>query len=261
VTDEITSTDHGPVRMLAINRPERRNAMGPTAARALQDALRAAEQDTRIGAVVLTGTGEHFSAGGDAHAILEVASGDEHTARLELMHAFHGLIEGVWNSPLPILAAVSGIAYGGGFNLALACDLIVCAENARFCQVFLRRGLTPDLGGAYLLPRLVGLQRAKELIFFTAEITAEHAETLGLVNTLRPDAQACRAHAVELATRLAESPPFAVSLTKKLVNASTTGDLHTSLELEAVAQTAALGGKDARDAFEAFAHRQQDRRS
>jgi len=246
---ELTVSDAGPVRVLAINRPDRLNALTTDTAAALESALTQAVRDD-VGAVVLTGVGENFSAGGDAGAIVErIDSGDER-ALLDLMRSFHRLVEAVWLAEVPVIAAVSGVAYGGGFNLALACDLVVCAPNSRFCQVFLRRGLVPDVGGAWLLPRLVGLQRAKELMLLTPEIDAARAERLGIVNAVVDDPVA---HAVELGGQLAERSRLGVALTKKLVNASTTGDLRTSLELEAVTQTVALGG--ARPSFEQFLKR------
>jgi 2-(1,2-epoxy-1,2-dihydrophenyl)acetyl-CoA isomerase len=243
---ELTVSDAGPVRVLAIDRPDRLNAMTTETAAALESALARAIGDD-VAAVVLTGVGENFSAGGDAGAIVErIDSGDER-ALLDLMRSFHRLVEAVWLAEVPVIAAVSGVAYGGGFNLALACDLVVCAPDARFCQVFLRRGLVPDIGGAWLLPRLVGLQRAKELMLLTPEIGAARAERLGIVNAVVDDPVA---HAVELGTQLAERSRLGVALTKKLVNASTSGDLRTALELEAVTQTVALGG--ARAGFEQY---------
>jgi 2-(1,2-epoxy-1,2-dihydrophenyl)acetyl-CoA isomerase len=248
---EVRVTDEGPVRVVAIDRPERLNAMAVSTATALERAVRAASEDPAVGAVVLTGVGAHFSAGGDATAILDtIEEGD--AALLALMRAFHRLVEEVWNSPLPVVAAVSGVAYGGGFNLALACDLVACAADARWCQVFLRRGIVPDLGGAYLLPRLVGMQRAKELMLLTPEIDAARAAELGIVNAVLPDADAAMAQALEWATLLADGPRYATALSKKLINSSTAGDLHSALELEAITQTAALQGGDARAGFAAF---------
>lgn len=245
---ELTITDSGAVRTIAINRPARLNAMTTDTARELEHAIRDAA-DGEVGAVVLTGVGEHFSAGGDAHTILDRIAQPDDLAPYDLMRAFHRLIEEVWNSRLPIVAAVSGVAYGGGFNLALACDLVVCAPNVRFCQVFLRRGLVPDVGGAWLLPRVVGLQRAKEIMLLTPELSAVDGKELGFVNAVADDPLA---HATSLATRLAAGPRLATALTKKLVNGSTTGDLHASLELEAVTQSLALRGTEAREGFEKF---------
>ncbi|HEX7659062.1 MAG TPA: enoyl-CoA hydratase-related protein [Pseudonocardiaceae bacterium] len=249
---ELSVTDADAVRTIAIDRPDRLNAMTPDTASALERALRDAAEDPGVGAVVLTGIGGNFSAGGDAHAILERIESTDERAPLELMRTFHRLVEEVWNSALPIVAAVSGVAYGGGFNLALACDLVVCSPDARFCQVFLRRGLVPDVGGAWLLPRIVGLQRAKELMLLTPEIDARRALEVGIVTAVVPDPLR---HATDLARRLAAGPRLATSLTKRLMNASTDGDLRGSLETEAVMQALALRGADARAGFEAFLRR------
>lgn len=248
---DVTSWDQGPVRVLAIDRPERANATATSTAIELTDGLRAADADREIGAVVLTGMGEHFSSGGDAYGILDaIAEGDEGAARM--MRSFGRLVEEIWNSPLPVVAAVGGITYGGGFNIALACDLVICAADTRFCQVFLRRGLVPDVGGAWLLPRLVGMQRAKELLLLTPEIDAKRAHDLGLVNVIEPDADAARARAVGWARELAGRSPVAMSLAKKLINTSSAVDLHSSLELEAASQTAALQSRPAKEGFEEF---------
>jgi 2-(1,2-epoxy-1,2-dihydrophenyl)acetyl-CoA isomerase len=247
----ITATDRGPVRVLTIDRPARRNAMGTATAEALELALRAAADDDDVRAVVLTGAGGHFSAGGDAESILEHVAGDD-PELLALMRAFHRLVVEVWESRLPVVAAVSGVAYGGGVNLALACDLVVLSEDARLCQIFVRRGVVPDVGGAWLLPRLVGMQRAKELMLLAPEIDARHAERLGLANAVEPDADAALERAVELAEQLATLPPYTVALSKKLINHSSGDDLRGSLEREAVTQAAALRARPATEGFEAF---------
>lgn len=247
----VTVADEGPVRILEINRPQRRNALDLAAAEQLHTEIDRAGREG-VGAVVLAGAGEHFSAGGDADAILDIVADPDDDAPLRLMRSFHRLVEAIWSCELPIVAAVTGSAYGGAFNLALACDLVVCSADARFCQVFLRRGLVPDLGGAYLLPRLVGMQRAKELMLLTPEISASRALELGLVNVVLPSAATARARACELASQLANGPRTAIALTKKLLNASTTGTLQSALELEAVTQAVTLRTATARQGFEAF---------
>jgi 2-(1,2-epoxy-1,2-dihydrophenyl)acetyl-CoA isomerase len=252
VSDELEVTGDGAVRVLTINRPQRRNALTAEMAAALRAELERAESDVDVGAVVLTGAGGHFSAGGDAETILHVIADSADDAAVSLMRAFHRLIETIWNSTLPVVAAVSGVAYGGAFNLALACDLVVCSADARFCQVFVRRGVVPDVGGAYLLPRLIGMQRAKELMLLTPEIGAEEASRLGLVNAVLDEPESARAHAVALATRLADAPRFAVSQTKKLLNASTTGTLQSALELEAAVQAGMLRSGTALTGFREF---------
>jgi 2-(1,2-epoxy-1,2-dihydrophenyl)acetyl-CoA isomerase len=252
VSTEIKVTDEGAVRTLVLAGPARRNALSLSTVDQLHDEVLRAERDDAIGALVLTGAGDHFCAGGDADSVLTAIADDGDDATVRFMRAYHRAVTALWQSPLPVVAAVSGIAYGGGFNLALTCDLIVCARTARFCQVFLRRGVVPDLGGAYLLPRLVGMQRAKELMLLTGEVDAETAYRLGLVNVLVDTAADARAQAADLARRLAAGSRLAVSQTKRLLNASTTGTLQSSLELEAISQAAVLRSPGAQQVFEAF---------
>ncbi|WP_181779560.1 enoyl-CoA hydratase/isomerase family protein [Pseudonocardia pini] len=247
----ITVTDRGPVRILAVDRPDRRNALTTGVVAELEATLRATADDGEVGAVVLTGVGGHFSAGGDVGDILDHVAGDD-PELLALLRAFHRLVVEIWESPLPVVAAVSGIAYGGGFNLALACDLVVLSADARLCQVFVKRGVVPDVGGAWFLPRLVGMQKAKELMLLAPEIGAAEAERLGLANAVEPDPEAALEKAVEMAEQLAELPAYTVALAKKLVNHSADDDLRGSLEREAVSQAAALRSGPAVEGFEAF---------
>jgi 2-(1,2-epoxy-1,2-dihydrophenyl)acetyl-CoA isomerase len=250
MSSDLLVEDRDAVRILMINRPARRNALTADTV----DELRAQvqEADSSIGALVLTGTGGHFSAGGDAGAILDVIAEDSGPALISFMRRFHGLIKAIWRSDRPVIAAVSGIAYGGGFNLALACDHVICSADARFCQVFLRRGLIPDLGGTYLLPRLVGVLRAKELMLRATELGAAQARELGLVNAVAADPAAALEAAVSVAAELAAGPRLATALTKQMINSSMTGTLESSLEREVLAQVAALQAGPARAQFEAF---------
>lgn len=250
--EEITVSDEGRVRVLTIDRPQRRNAIAPDTVAALESALRAAADDSAVGAVVLRGADGHFSAGGDADSVLSAVESGEDSELLALMRAFHRLVVEIWESPLPVVAAVSGSAYGGGFNLALACDLVVLSADARLCQVFVRRGVVPDVGGAYLLPRLVGMQRAKEYMLTAPVIDAARALELGLANAVEPDPDAALARAVELASQIAELPSYTVALTKKLMNHGLDADLRGALELEAVSQAAALRSSAATAGFEAI---------
>ncbi|MFR9806016.1 enoyl-CoA hydratase/isomerase family protein [Pseudonocardia sp. RS010] len=249
---EIGVSDEGRVRVLSIERRARRNAIAPSTVAALEAALRAAADDPRVGAVVLCGAGGHFSAGGDADAVLTAVGSGEDTALLALMRAYHRLVVEIWESPLPVVAAVSGSAYGGGLNLALACDLVVLSAEARLCQVFVRRGVVPDVGGAYLLPRLVGMQRAKELMLLAPVIDADRALELGLANAVEPDPEAALARARALAGEMAELPAYTVALTKKLLNHGLDADLRGALELEAVSQAATLRSAAATAGFEAI---------
>lgn len=250
---EVLLEDRGAVRVLTINRPHHRNALTADVVDELRLHIQA--RDAAIGALVLTGADGHFSAGGDAADILDVIGQGSDQALMAFMGRFHLLVEAIWTSDLPVIAAVSGIAYGGGFNLALACDQVICSAEARFCQVFLRRALVPDLGGTYLLPRLIGVLRAKELMLRATEIKAPEARELGLVNMVAADPAAALEEAVSLAAVLADGPRLAIALTKQMINASTAGTLRSSLEREALAQTTALRAADARAQFEAFLRR------
>ncbi|MFY9927744.1 MAG: enoyl-CoA hydratase/isomerase family protein [Streptosporangiaceae bacterium] len=251
-------SDHGPVRLLTIDRPRRRNALTPGLVARLCQQVEAAGRDPAVGAIVLAGAGGHFCAGGDAQAITEVIGAGSQQAAIAFMRHFQALVEALWTSDLPVVAAVSGIAYGGGFNLALACDLIITSADARFCQVFLRRGLIPDLGGAYLLPRLVGVQRAKELMLRTREIGAAEAREMGLVSSVTADPDAALAEALSAGAELAARPRLAVTLTKHLINSGTDGSLQSSLEQEALSQAAALSTQEAADGFAAFTRQRRD---
>ncbi|KQY57216.1 MULTISPECIES: enoyl-CoA hydratase/isomerase family protein [unclassified Nocardioides] len=255
MSTEILVRDDGPVRVLTMSGPSRINSIGASTAEQLCDEVVAAERDDRVHAMVLTGEGEHFSSGGDAEGVLEAGLSRDDDAMIRFMRSYQRAALTIWNSPLPVVASVAGIAYGGAFNLALSCDLIVCSENARFCQVFLRRGVVPDFGGAYLLPRLVGMQKAKELMLLADEIDAGTAERLGLVNFVVPSAEESLSTATGLAHRLAAQSRMAMSMTKRLLNASTGGTLQSSLELEALSQASVLGSQSAQKSFEGFRER------
>ncbi|WP_067430620.1 enoyl-CoA hydratase/isomerase family protein [Nocardioides jensenii] len=252
---QILVTDDGPVRTLTMSGPSRLNSIAASTAEDLCDAVVAAERDDHVHALVLTGEGEHFSSGGDAEGVLEAGVREDDDAMIRFMRSYQRAALAIWNSPLPVVASVAGIAYGGAFNLALSCDLLVCAENARFCQVFLRRGVVPDFGGAYLLPRLVGMQRAKELMMLADEIDAGTAQRLGLVNFVVESADESLSTATGLAHRLAAQSRMAMSMTKRLLNASSGGTLQSSLELEALSQASVLGSNSARMSFEHFRER------
>ncbi|MGO4759092.1 enoyl-CoA hydratase/isomerase family protein, partial [Streptomyces sp. 2MCAF27] len=154
----------------------------------------------------------------------------------------------------PVIAAVNGTAAGLGAHLAFACDLVIAAESARFIEVFVRRGLVPDGGGAYLLPRLIGPQRAKELLFFGDSLSAAEAERIGLVNRVVPDGELAKT-AREWAERLAAGPTRAIALTKQLVNGSLEADRAAAFAAEAAAQEINMTTADAQEGVRAFAER------
>ncbi|MFJ9892650.1 enoyl-CoA hydratase/isomerase family protein [Streptomyces sp. NPDC091280] len=242
------------VAHLTLNRPETLNALTPPQRDRLIGLLAECSADASVRAVVLTGTGRGFCAGADLRggaAGGERVAGDvARTIRLGAQR----LIAAVLDCEKPVIAAVNGTAAGLGAQLALACDLVLAAESARFIEVFVRRGLVPDGGGAYLLPRLIGPQRAKELMFFGDALSAADAERLGLVNRVVPDGDLAKT-ADAWAQRLATGPTRALALTKQLVNASLDSDRSTAFAAEATAQEINMTTSDAQEGVASFVER------
>ncbi|MFI8392126.1 enoyl-CoA hydratase/isomerase family protein [Streptomyces sp. NPDC085540] len=243
------------VSWITLNRPEAMNAVTWDQRERVIALLGEASADPAVRAVVITATGKGFCAGADLRggpaAGGERVAGD--VARMIRLGA-QRLITAVLDCEKPVLAAVNGTAAGIGAHLALACDLVIAAEPARFIEVFVRRGLVPDGGGAYLLPRLVGPQKAKELMFFGDAVPAAEAERLGLVNRVVP-AQELEATAREWAERLAQGPTRALAMTKQLVNASLDGDRAAALAAEATAQEINMTTADANEGVASFVER------
>ncbi|WP_399134890.1 enoyl-CoA hydratase/isomerase family protein [Streptomyces sp. Li-HN-5-11] len=249
--------DH--VSHIALDRPEALNALTPALRDRLIGLLGEASGDADVRAVVLTGTGRGFCAGADLRggpaagegvAAERVAGDVARTLRLGAQR----LVAAVLDCEKPVIAAVNGTAAGLGVHLALACDLVLAAESARFIEVFVRRGLVPDGGGAYLLPRLIGPHRAKELMFFGDALSAADAERLGLVNRVVPGEELDKT-ARAWAERLATGPTRALALTKQLVNASLDADRATAFAAEAAAQEINMTTADAREGVRSFVER------
>jgi 2-(1,2-epoxy-1,2-dihydrophenyl)acetyl-CoA isomerase len=242
----------GHVAILRMDREARLNALGVELVDDVVAALNELEADAEVRAVVLAGAGRAFSSGGDLADVGARVAGGEPEARIAVMGSLHHLITGLRNSRLPIVAAVSGPAYGAGFSTALACDLIVAAADARFCQVFVRRNLVPDLGSAWLLPRTVGTHAAKELMLLGEEIDAARAKELGIVNRLVDTADDALAEAIGLAEKLATPIPAVMTMAKDLINRGEGTTLEDSLRIEALAQAIALGTDETLGAMRAF---------
>ncbi|WP_405960966.1 enoyl-CoA hydratase-related protein [Streptomyces sp. NBC_00024] len=243
------------VSWITLNRPEAMNALTPDQREHLIRLLSDASADPAVRAVVITATGRGFCAGADLRGT--TASGGERLAgdvARTIRLGAQRLISAVLDCEKPVIAAVNGTAAGIGAHLALACDLVLAAEEARFIEVFVRRGLVPDGGGAYLLPRLVGPQRAKELMFFGDALSAADAERLGLVNRVVA-AQDLEKTAREWAERLAAGPTRALALAKHLVNASLDTDRATAFAAEAAAQEINMTTRDAQEGVASFVER------
>ncbi|MFG2224148.1 enoyl-CoA hydratase/isomerase family protein [Streptomyces sp. NPDC048644] len=249
------TTDNG-VSWLTLNRPKAMNALTHDQREHLIGRLADASADPDVRAVVITATGKGFCAGADLRGAPAARPGERvagDVARL-IRSGAQRFIGAVLDCEKPVIAAVNGTAAGLGAHLAFACDLVLAAESARFIEVFVRRGLVPDGGGAYLLPRLIGPQRAKELMFFGDALPASDAERLGLVNRVVPD-DALEKTAREWAERLAAGPTRAITLTKQLVNASLDAGRSTAFAAEATAQELNMTTADAQEGVASFVAR------
>jgi len=246
------------VAWIRLNRPEARNAVNAPMREEFLAALLEARGDTAVRAVVLTGEGKAFCAGADLAGARGSSPASPGAIRDAMRQSSQRLIRALWELEKPTLAAVHGVAAGLGAHLAFACDLVIAAEEARFIEVFVRRGLAVDAGGAFLLPRLIGLQKAKELVFFGEDVTADEAHRIGLVNRVVPLASMLAA-AREWAERLAAGPTFALGLSKRLLNRSLESSLETCLEEEALAQALVAQSEDMREGMLAFAEKRAPR--
>ncbi|GAA3378360.1 enoyl-CoA hydratase/isomerase family protein [Streptomyces racemochromogenes] len=254
--DEILHRTDAGVSWITLNRPDAMNALTREQRERVIALLDAASGDPGVRAVVITATGKGFCAGADLRSGSANASGERvagDVARMIRLGA-QRLITAVLDCEKPVIAAVNGTAAGIGAHLALACDLVIAADTARFVEVFVRRGLVPDGAGAYLLPRLIGPQKAKELMFFGDAVPAAEAARLGLVNKVVP-ADGLEAAAREWAERLAQGPTRALALTKQLVNASLDGDRAHALAAEANAQEINMTTADAKEGVASFVER------
>jgi len=241
---------------LTLDRPERRNAIDADLREALLAGLERVAGDPDVRAVVLTATGDVFCPGADLWDDRRPIPDPTHpgTARAMMKQNSQRLLRAVLDLEKPIVAAVNGTAAGLGAHLALACDLVVMAAEARLIEVFSRRGLAIDAAGAYLLSRLVGLLHAKELVLFGDDVSAADALRLGLCNRVVPRAELVRA-AREWGMRLAEGPTFALGLSKRLLERAYTSSLDTCLEEEALAQSLVARSEDMAEGVRAFAER------
>ncbi|MGB7858994.1 MAG: enoyl-CoA hydratase-related protein [Acidimicrobiia bacterium] len=245
----LNSSDEGEIRWLTINRPERRNAIPFDGFPHLRDHFREFERsDQRV--LVVTGAGGAFCAGADLNpdGREELSSVVDRHRRMKVIDetatALHRITK-------PTIAAVDGVAVGAGMNLALGCDVVVAAESARFSEIFVRRGLTVDFGGTWLLPRIVGLQRAKELALSGRMIEADEALRLGLVIAVVA-IDGLADHVRQIATGFLSGAPVGQMFTKQALNASFEMSFAEAVSWESQSQAIALGTEDSTEGIEAF---------
>lgn len=244
------------IAKIVLNRPEAMNALSTDLAMELIEVFQDLATKDNIRAVILTATGKAFSAGGDVKQMATVL-GDDAPAKFRLaLDIYHKLILLMRQLSKPIIAAINGVAAGAGFNLALACDVRIAAESAKFSQAFIRIGLIPDFGGTFFLPRIVGSAKAMELMMTGELIDAEKANQLGIVNLVVKNNELDET-ANFFAQQASSLPTSAIGRLKKLLDSSFTSSLTEQLELEAQMQMEASATEDFREGVKAFVEKRQ----
>jgi len=236
---------------VTMNRPEKKNAANAAMWNELLATFREIGANDQDRVVVLTGAGGAFCSGADVSGM-----GGRETHGLANMRHISDVAMSIYRLPQPTIAKVRGVAAGAGMNIALLCDLIVASDNARFSEIFARRGLTIDFGGSWALPRRVGMHRAKELTLLTDIIDAAEADRIGLVNRVVPDADLDK-FVDDWASRLAAGPPIALTQSKRLLNNAIGATLGQALDEEGAAQTVNMSTKDTAEAVSAFLEKRE----
>ncbi len=259
VTYEVTDG----IARITINAADQGNSLNAMMRDQLTDWFEWASSDLAVRCIVFTGAGErHFCTGANLggpqkptppipEGAPDRSVGD--AARL-IKRGWQRLVASILDCDKPVIAAVNGTAAGGGAHLVLACDLVVMADHAKLVEVFVKRGIMPDAGGAYLLPRIVGPQITKELMFLADDVPAARCEQLGIANRVVPGAELAGT-VDEIAGRLAQAPTKALALTKWLVNRSFESSRHTAFEEEAFAQDLLTASGDFAEGLDAFRER------
>jgi len=247
------------VAILTLNRPDALNALTVTMAGDFKNAF-AAAADQGARAIILTGAGRAFCAGGDLREMQQIAKQEGRLDAFfdEPLRLLHECVLLIMQAPLPVIAAVNGAASGAGFNLALACDLVIAGESAKFNQAFIKIGLTPDCGATFILPRLVGWKRATELLFTGDLIGARQAAEMGMINSVFADDE-LMSRVMEMAERLAQAPTAAIAQIKMLLEASAVNDYGGQLDLERKTQIESGKTKDFVEGVSAFLEKRPPR--
>jgi enoyl-CoA hydratase/carnithine racemase len=258
MTEILTRSATDGIVTLMLNLPDQRNPIsGADMIDALSDAIEAADADPSTRVVILTGAGSAFSTGGNIHS-MKPGGGLVDAAPMQTRRNYR---RGIQRLPLlfekievPVIAAVNGPAIGAGCDLACMCDIRIAAESARFAESFVKLGIVPGDGGAWLLPRVVGFSKACELAFTGDVISSQEALAYGLVSQVVPDAELMDT-VLALATRIAVNPPNAVRLTKRLMREARLSSLSVILELSAAAQALAHTTEEHAEAVDSFVNR------
>jgi 2-(1,2-epoxy-1,2-dihydrophenyl)acetyl-CoA isomerase len=253
--EKITYGVSNGIATVTLNRPDAFNALDMQLARELHDAIIESSEDEAVRVVVLTGTGRAFCAGGDVKGFCDTI--DTIGAHVKRMTTeLHGAVSRMIRMPKPVISAVNGVAAGGGMSLALAGDLILATESARFTMAYTQIGASPDGSSTFTLPRLVGVKCALELTLLNPVLSAQEAKEWGIVNRVFPDDQ-FQAEVQNIAAQLAQGPTLAYGRTKALFYSSTSETLETQMEYETLHIAASGKTADFREGVAAFAEKRQ----
>ena len=241
---------------VTLNRPDAMNALGGGMRQEILAALETAVADSEVKVIVITGSGKAFCAGGDVKEFVSGATRAEATLSIDQRPTRDKVVLLIQAAGKPVIASVNGVAAGGGCNLALACDMRIASDRARFGQTFVRRGVHPDWGGAWFLPRLVGYAKAAELIFSGEVIDAQEAFRIGLVNKLVPHGELPKA-TKEFAMKFLKSAPIPVALAKKALQNYSRIDLAQALDYERLVQAVCWNTEDRAEGMKSFLEKRE----
>ncbi|MBP6447111.1 MAG: 2-(1,2-epoxy-1,2-dihydrophenyl)acetyl-CoA isomerase [Saprospiraceae bacterium] len=236
------------VATITLDRPDKFNSFIRPMALAMQEALDNAAQDASVRCLVIAGSGKAFSAGQD---LAEATAPNGPDLNKILTEHYNPIITRIRNISKPVIAAVNGVAAGAGANIALACDIVLVTESASFIQAFSKIGLIPDSGGTFMLPRLIGFQRASALMMTGEKVSARDACMMGMVYKVYPD-EVFMDEVLKMAGTIAQMPTYGLALTKKALNQSLTNNLEQQLALEDELQTLAGNSEDYKEGTSAF---------
>jgi enoyl-CoA hydratase/carnithine racemase len=256
MADLLLTEQIGSILIITLNQPERRNPISDVAVvDAICSAFEAADQDMSVRCIILTGAGSAFCSGGDLKQMRPDSGGLRSSFPAQTRRNYK---YGIQRLPLmfqalevPVVAAINGPAIGAGCDLACLCDVRIAGQSAKFAESFVKLGIIPGDGGAWLLPRIIGFSKASELALTGETIDAEEAQRIGLVSRVVPDAELMDA-AMAIATKIANNPPHAVRMTKRLLREGQTSDLKNNLEMSAAMQSLAHATRDNDEAINAF---------
>ncbi len=238
----------GAIEKITLNRPDKYNAFVRGMALELQKKLDECSSDKTIRCIIISGSGKAFCAGQD----LKEATDPKGPEIEEIVRAhYNPIIKKIREIETPVIAAVNGVAAGAGANIALACDIVVAAKSASFIQAFSKIGLIPDSGGTYFLPRLIGIQKAAALMMTGEAVSAEKAETLGMIYAVYEDSE-FETSAIKLANTISSMPTKGLGYTKKLLSQTFNNSLEEQLSLEAETQALSASSKDHQEGIKAF---------